>query len=181
MVVERLHAGDALYNASALLFQGNAVSNATSLDQASKAAKADMIALVEMNGCTSPGLMRFQENLRLFALNKAPVRMNDQATGQSDAVDLSVNQNLEKLAEDLVFEHSKKWVMNRYQRGSVSNTVVSSKDIKGRPSEMKANYLYQGVSGKSTGSVRITFNEEGLPECLFFLIFLLPVEQLIVK
>lgn len=168
--IERLHAGDALYNVSSLLFQGNPVGNATNLDREGKVARADMIALVDMNGCTSPGLMRFQENLRLFALNKTPVRATDQ-TAQTPKVSLSANQHFEKLAEDLIYEHSKKWLMNKYQRGSASNIVVTSKDTYGRPSEIKANYLYQGVSGKSTGSVRITFNEDGFPECLYFFDF----------
>ena len=34
----------------------------------------DMNALVQINSCKSPALMRFEDNLRLFALNKQPIR-----------------------------------------------------------------------------------------------------------
>ncbi len=169
LIVERLHAGDALYNTAAIL--KDPVGNAMSLNEAEKIDKADMTALVQMNGCNSPALKRFQENLMLFALNRAPVRADDPGAGKPGRVSASVAQDMGKLAEDLIFEHSKKWLMNKYQRGSASNVVVTSKDNQGRPSEVRANYTYQGVSGKSEGSVRITFNEEGLPECLYFFDF----------
>jgi len=35
----------------------------------------DMSGLVKMNGCNSPALKHFQENLRLFALNRQPMRL----------------------------------------------------------------------------------------------------------
>jgi TonB family protein len=35
----------------------------------------DMIRLIHLNGCNSPTLKRFQENLRLFALNRQPIRL----------------------------------------------------------------------------------------------------------
>jgi hypothetical protein len=40
---------------------------------ASQTITTDMDALVGMNGCSSPGLKRFQENLMLFALGKQPI------------------------------------------------------------------------------------------------------------
>ena len=88
-----------------------------------------------------------------------------------EVFDISIsNQNFSKLAEDLVFEHSKKWAMNRYKRGSISNATVTKKDNLNRPVEMTARYRFTGWSGDKTGSVRITFTE-GLPECLYFFDF----------
>src|SRR5262249_2064837 len=40
---------------------------------ASQTITSDMDALVGMNGCPSPGLKRFQDNLMLFALAKQPI------------------------------------------------------------------------------------------------------------
>lgn len=133
-----------------------------------QAAEADMMALLKMNSCLSPGLMRFQENLRLFALNKQPIRLG----GRSNKSVLPKNPNahLLKLVDDLVFESSRGWLMNKYQRGSVSNLTVLSRDYQGRPSEIKTKYLFRGFSGQGAGTVRITFNN-GLPECLYFFDF----------
>ncbi len=163
-VIERLQAGDVFRNMYKMMNQKNPIGEALSLVEKSNTIKADMASLLKLNGCKSKGLMRFQENLRLFALNKQPIRLNGTTTNKVIA---AKSQNLKKLAENLVYAHSKKWVMNKYQRGSLSNAIVTSKDSQNRPTEMSAKYIFQGFSGRSTGSVRITFND-GLPECLYF-------------
>ena len=166
-VLEGLQAGDAFRNMFSMLKQKDPIGNAMSTVNNFQAAKADMNSLFKINGCKSPGIMRFQENLRLFALNKQPIRLGGNIARPSNT-DLSVkNQNFKKLVEDLVYEHSKKWVMNRYQRGSGYDVTIVSRDDKDRPSEIRAKYLFQGFGGKRAGSVRLTFNA-GLPECLYF-------------
>ncbi len=163
-VIERLQTGDVFRNMYKMMNQKNPIGQALSLVEKSNAIKTDMASLLKINGCKSKGLMRFQENLRLFALNKQPIRLDGTTTNKAIA---AKSQNLKKLAENLVYAHSQKWVMNKYQRGSISNAIVTSKDSQNRPTEMSAKYIFQGFSGRSTGSVRITFND-GLPECLYF-------------
>lgn len=53
---------------------------------AARAVAGDMDALVQMNACTSPGLVRFEDNLRLFALNKQPVRLDGKSLGSAVTV-----------------------------------------------------------------------------------------------
>ena len=165
VVLENLQAGDAFRNMYKMMKQDNPIGIASSVLNNSQAADADMKALLKMNGCKSAGLMRFQENLRLFAMGKQPIPLN----GKTKAAVSSKNQNLTKLAEDLVFEHSKTWAMNRYQRGSISS-VSEVKDTNGKLIEIRTRYVYQGFSGRNNGSVRITFTD-GLPECLYFFDF----------
>jgi len=170
MVIEGLQAGDTFRNLWRMMTQEDPVGNAMSTVGSLQAAKTDMVSMFRMNGCEGPGLMRFQENLRRFALNKQPIRLGGDPHGKSNTGTLSKSQNFEKLVDDLVLEHSKKWVMNKYQRGSVSNVIISSSDRQDRPAEIKARYIYNGWGGQSEGSVRITFND-GLPECLYFFDF----------
>ncbi|MFD1615109.1 hypothetical protein [Gelatiniphilus marinus] len=165
VILENLQAGDALRNMYKMMKQDNPIGTATSVLNNSQAADADMKALLKLNACKSAGLMRFQENLRLFALGKQPIRLDGKKT---TVVDFN-NQNLTKLAEDLVFAHSKTWAMNRYQRGSISS-VSKITDTNGKLTEIKTRYVYQGFSGRRNGSVRITFTN-GLPECLYFFDF----------
>lgn len=164
-IIEKSQATDAFRNMYKMLSQKNPVGEALSMVDKAKAIKSDMVALVKTNGCKSAGLMRFEENLYRFATNKQPIIFGN---NEAKKITISVNnQNLSKLAEDLVYEHSKKWAMNRYRRGSITNATVTKKDDQNRPVEMTARYRYSGWSGESTGSVRITF-VDGLPECLYF-------------
>jgi hypothetical protein len=132
----------------------------------------DMRTLVQVNACNSPGLKRFQENLVLFALGKQPIRLSEgggasPGPSRPSPEALSKNQNFIKLVEDLVLDQSKTWVMNRFVNGSVSNVVVSSRDVEGRPAKVTGSYLF---NGQRRGSVTISFSE-GLPECMYFFDF----------
>lgn len=164
-VIEKLQTTDALRNMYKMMQQDNPIGEAYKIVNTANAIKEDMVKLLSMNGCKSAGLMRFQENLRLFAHNKQPIKLD--GSSAPNMVVTTNNQNFSKLAEDLVFEHSKTWAMNRYQRGSISNATITQKDSKDQPKEMKASYIYTGWTGRSTGSVRITFTD-GVPECLYF-------------
>ncbi|MEW4924438.1 hypothetical protein [Algibacter sp. 2305UL17-15] len=166
--LEKSQSVDVFRNMYKMMQQKNPIGEALNMLETSKAIKADLASLIKMNGCGSKGLMRFQENLRRFAINKQPIPISGKTAKKT--VISTTNQNFAKLAEDLVFEHSKKWAMNRYRRGSISNATITKKDSQDRPTEMTAKYRYTGWNGESSGSVRITFNE-GLPECLYFFDF----------
>ena len=163
--LERLQAGDAIRNVFRVLSQKDPFGNVSSVIGDLQAAEADMKALFKINGCKSPGIMRFQENLRLFALNKQPIQLGNAAKSTSTVS--FKNQNFTKLIEDLVFQQSKKWVMNRYETSSVSDVTVLSRNAQDLPSEIKAKYIYQGFGGRSVGYVTLALTD-GLPECLYF-------------
>ena len=129
-----------------------------------QAIESDIIALMTMNGCDSPALRRFAENLRLFALNEPGITINSKRATTPSSVILSENQDFDQLVNDLISVQSRKWSMNKYNHGSVYKVIITSKDELGQPSELTAKYLF---NGSSAGSVRITFNQ-GLPACLYF-------------
>ena len=137
-----------------------------------KAVHMDMAALIRINGCDSPGLKRFQENLRLFALGQEPIRIETLiAKRKENKTEVARNQDVKPLLEDLVYENSRQWNFNRYQRGSVDNVQIVHYDNMGRPGKLKADYLFSGFSGKKKGSVILTFDSNGLPDCLYFFDF----------
>lgn len=154
--------------------QQNSLAGVTSMVGDALAVANDMDSLVQMNDCGSPGLKRFEQNLLLFALNKQPVPLGGQAAPSPITMPIPGipfrDQNYTKLVDDLVSEHSKTWVMNRYVSGSVTGVSVSSRDQSGRPLKMGAGYTYQGFNGRSHGTVTLTFTD-GLPECLYFFDF----------
>ncbi|MEO7345374.1 MAG: hypothetical protein ABIU85_11125, partial [Methylotenera sp.] len=131
----------------------------------------DMGALVEMNACNSLGLMRFQENLRLYAINRpfgirldgssgAPIPIPAPGTTFKDP-------NYETLLEDLVKGEARSWQTNKYLLKSIADPSVISRDSQGRPLSVTAGYRFGGMSGMAAGSVTLTFFE-GYPECLYF-------------
>jgi hypothetical protein len=127
----------------------------------------DMNRLFGLNPCPSPGVKRFQENLRLFALGKQPISLSgasESARTQPSSAGPAKDQNYTRFLEDLVQEQSKSWFMNRYVSGSTSNVVVTSRDAAGRPSKLVGHYLF---NGRSQGSVTVDFTD-GLPECMYF-------------
>ncbi len=176
--LERLAAGDALRNAGKLLTQmagsRDPIGGALRMVGDAQALVADARSLVEINGCPSAGLKRFEQNLLRFATNKQPIRLGETGPRLSAIAPLPGvpyrDQNYARLIEDLVREHSKTWVMNRYSSGSVGGVNVVSRDAQGRPSKISAAYNYTGFSGAARGSVNVTFTD-GLPECLYFFDF----------
>lgn len=168
LALEKLQAGDALRNAFRMISQNDPITASMDIVGNAQAAQSDMLALLQMNGCTSKGLQRFQDNLRLFALNKQPILSG--SVSNSKTTDLKAeHQNIKVLAEDLIHDQSMKWVMNKYTKGSTSISKIDLTE-EGIPLEISASYLYLGFNGKSNGKVRITFTE-GLPECMYFFDF----------
>jgi len=92
---------------------------------------------------------------------------NASKTSGSPSDGLPNDQNYTKLIEDLVSENAKSWLMNRFVSGSAKNPTVISRDSAGRPSKLTAQYVFDGFSGRSPGTVTLTFSD-GLPACLYF-------------
>lgn len=166
--LDLLQASDAFRNVIGMLSADDPLASTMNLVGVAAVLREDMAKLLRMNACDSPGLRRFQENLRLFALSKRPAGADAaSATVSPPSGSQFEDQNYTRFIEDLVYDQSKSWVMNRYLRGSTSNVSVSSRDARGRPVKVTAQYLYDGFSGRSRGSVTLTF-DEGWPKCLYF-------------
>jgi hypothetical protein len=148
-----LQASDAFRSAIGMLSADDPLLGALHLVGDLTTIQNDMTTLLGVNACDSPGLKRFQDNLSLFALSRRPKRLAGEAVVSSVVLPppgtLFEDQDYRRLIEDLVFEHSKTWVLNRYVRGSVSNVSVSSRDALGRPARIRAEYVYHGFSDRA--------------------------------
>ena len=170
--VEKLHDANALREAMDLAIGPNALGNSVDQIHKTKALLFDMSRIFQINSCNSPAIKRFEENLKLFALNKPPIRMKGASkyTAMKKSGGPTGSQNWTKLIDDLVADQARTWAFNRYQQGSISGVTVLSKDNQGRPAIIKADYLYSGFGGNSKGWVKITF-ANGLPEGIYFFDF----------
>ncbi len=133
---------------------------------------SDMTSLVQINACTAPGLLRFEDNLRLFALNKQPIRLGGEATVSSvitpPAGQPFKDQDYRKLIEDLILDDTQRWgAFAQFISGSVTNASIEERDKLGRPLRVIAPYTWEGIQGRTAGRVTLTFSD-GLPECLTY-------------
>jgi hypothetical protein len=133
-------------------------------------ASKDMDKLLQENGCSGPTITRLQANLLRFGGGKEAIRMPGGAAAVAAPVAATTgpfkDQNYKRLIDDMIAEESQAWMMNRYEKGSVSTSHVA-RDAQGRPSEVAAGYSYMAMGREYKGSVRMTFSD-GLPECLYF-------------
>lgn len=132
----------------------------------------DMRQLVSLNGCSSPGLERFEENLRRFAVNEQPIALNPGKAAPSinnpPAGQAFKDQDYRKLIEDLILDDTKRWgAFARFVPGSVTGASVEGRDGKGLPARVAAPYMWEGIMGKKRGKATLTF-KEGIPECLIY-------------
>lgn len=167
--IDQIQRSKGLNTMMQMITDPNSMGNSVDMIHKTNGLKGDMLKIFKLNTCGSPGLNRFEENLRLFALNKPSIRMQQASkyTTMKKSGGPTGNQNFNKLIDDLVYDQSKTWAFNRYTAGSISNVQSSVRDSEGRPRELSANYSFSGFSGNSRGSVRITF-ENGLPKCIYF-------------
>ena len=174
LALEKIQSADAFRNIFGMINQNNGLEGMMDKVGDAQAIVQDVNELMVLNECNSAGLMRFEENLKLFALNKQPVRLTALSTQQPtiSSANSAVfkDQDYQRLINDLISDHSQGWVMNIYEKGSVSNTSVTSRDESGRPAKIIANYIFSGFSGRSKGAVTLTFTN-GLPECMYFFDF----------
>ena len=161
-----------LGNVLSMMDQNGGLGNSVRMTGEMKAVYMDMAALIGTNGCGNKGLMRFQENLRRFALGEPAIRDETMISARkSDKAVLSKNQDLNRLMEDLVYQNSRQWNFNRYEEGSVDNVAVTNTNSAGLPTMLRAEYVFAGWGGRKKGSVTLTFTQEGLPDCLYFFDF----------
>jgi len=171
LALKNIQNADAVRNIFGMFTGDQTLSRTANMIGMVRAVIHDMGTLVTMNGCGSTGLKIFEENLRRFALNRQPAQLQSEGQESSLLTNGSfTDQNYASLLDDLISKQSQSWVINRYIPGRVSNVSVISRDVLGRPSSLKANYLFYGFGGESTGSITLTF-VDGLPECLYFFDF----------
>ncbi len=165
--VDRVAALSVVKDTLKLMTQKNPLEGALNTLKDTQVQADDMNRLLGQNACTSPGVKRFQENLRLFALGKQPIPLSgasETTRAQPPAGAPGKDQNYTRFLEDLVQDQSKGWFMNRYVSGSTSNVAVTSRDAAGRPTKIVGHYLF---NGRSQGSVTLDF-DDGLPSCMYF-------------
>jgi len=167
--IDQIQRSKGLSTMMQMITDPNSMGNSVDMIHKTNGLKGDMVKIFKLNACNSPGLKRFEKNLRLFALNKPAIRMEkvSKYTTMKKSGGPSGTQNFNKLIDDLVYDQSKTWSFNRYTAGSISGVTTLSRDSEGRPRGLSANYSFSGFSGNSKGSVRITF-ENGLPNCIYF-------------
>ena len=171
-ILERSQSQNVLGTAIDMMTAPNAVGNSVDRIHKAKGLSNDLSVLFTLNACNSAGIKRFEDNLNAFARNEPGIRMQEpskyaavkKSGGPSGA------QDFRRLIDDLVANQAKTWGFNRYVAGSISGISVQATDAQGRPSDLKADYKYQGFGATSNGWVRITF-VNGLPECIYFFDF----------
>ncbi|GBF20319.1 hypothetical protein C21_02490 [Arenibacter sp. NBRC 103722] len=170
--VENIQKADAVRTTMDMILDPNAMGNSVDLMHQAKGLKNDMLQIFKINSCNSAGVRRFEENLKLFALNKPSIRMEGSSkyAAMKKSGGPTGSQDYSKLIDDLVANQSKTWSFNRYTPGSISAVSILSKDSEGRPKSVKANYSYSGFGSSSKGWVQIDFNN-GLPKCIYFFDF----------
>ncbi len=130
-----------------------------------KSIESDINELFDLNSCTNKALKRFEENLIRFALNQPPIQLDGSVKTYN--IDYSKNHDFKSLINDLIYENSRDWTLNRYINNSVGNVRILSRDNQNRPLKIRAEYNFEGLLGRQQYWVNLTFNE-GIPACLFF-------------
>lgn len=150
----------------------NSMGNSIDMIHKIKGLANDMKSFFTLNQCNSKAVKQFEENLKRFALNKTPIRLTEKSkyTIAKSSGGPTGQQNHNKLVDDLVADQSKTWAFNRYAKGSISGLTIESKDSKGRPKTLRANYKFSGFSNNGNGWVKVTF-KNGLPDCIYFFDF----------
>lgn len=128
--VDRQAAKDMVRSTFSGLSGSNPLASAMHTMDAAASVGNDMALLIQMNGCTNPSLLRFQENMRRFAIGSPALRLAGaetlaQVTPQKPLAAPGREPNYGRLVEDLVAEHSKTWMMNRFVSGSVTGVRVA--------------------------------------------------------
>ena len=115
MEAERNHEANALKTTLALITDPNALGNSVDMVHKSKALLFDMARIFDLYACNSSGIRRFEENLKLFAQGKSPIRVEGESKygAMKKSGGPSGSQDLSRLIDDLVADQSKNWMFNR--------------------------------------------------------------------
>ena len=153
------------------LYKGsNVIGNSIDLIHKKNGLRNDMYEIFRLNSCNSKGLIRFEENLKRFALGKSSIKINEESKYSiiKKSNGPKGEQNYLKLFDDLIANQSRTWMANRYRKGSTSNLIIFTRDEKGRPKSLKVNYIYSSMfGGPYKGWAKINF-VNGLPDCIYF-------------
>lgn len=145
----------------------NPLTNPGQLMDQAVALQGETKALIQANGCGTPGLKNFQSNLIRFANGEASVKYAGAVVSAPVAVLPGIRDaDFTRLLNDLVLENSRGWMLNRYQPGSISDPIVSH-DPAGSPTRIMARYSFSGPNGRQTGRLTVSF-KDGVPDCLYF-------------
>ncbi len=129
------------------------------------AISGDMDALVQKNACNGPGLARFEENLRRFALNRQPISFDGKKPGGAVT---HGNHDYRRLVNDLVEADAPRWgIFATFVYGSIGSVTVQEKDSLGRPLSVVAPYAWESMLGVQRGMVTLKF-VESLPNCFSY-------------
>jgi hypothetical protein len=104
-------------------------------------AKVEMELLVRKNACNGPGLLRFEENLVLFAKAKPPLVLPGAPPPTPQMQGTLIDSDFNKLTKDLIADQATAWRVNRYVPGSTSQLIVQH-DPHGRPAIIRAKYSF---------------------------------------
>jgi hypothetical protein len=137
------------------------------MSQSVRSLSSDMSELITANGCSSRALAHFQENMRRYASNDAPIVITGTDNTQVPRPTTDDRVNYTKLLDDFVGSASTTWTFNRYLRGSMAKVRLASHDAQGRPRRITGSYTYEGFAGRQTGTVALEF-ANGVPSCLYF-------------
>ncbi|MCL6265234.1 hypothetical protein [Flagellimonas myxillae] len=170
--LENMLSKDVFRKVVAMATDPNAIGNSLDMVHKANGLQNDMAQFFTLNNCNSPGLRRFEENLKRYAQAQPSLKMGGTSkyTAMKTSGGPTGSQNFTQLVNDLVANQSTTWAFNRYIPGSVSGLAIQRRDAQQRPVELKANYRYKGFAGSSDGWVRITFTN-GLPKCIYFFDF----------
>ena len=168
LTVRDIQNRDALKTTIEIMTDPNAMGNTVDMAHKAKGLATDMTMIFNLNPCSSPSIERLEENLRLFALDQPAIRMKERSKYEKmkNSGGPSGDQDFERLIDDLVDDQAKTWTFNRYVPNSVYG-VKKYTNATGRPTELVANYRYNGFKTNSPGTVRISF-EKGIPKCIYF-------------
>ena len=126
----------------------------------------EMKTVIHTNACGSPGLRNFQSNLVRFANGDNPIKFAGAVVPTVTPGEPAKDTDFARLLDDLVADNARGWLMNRYQRGSISDPIVS-RDPLGHPVSVIARYSYADMQGTQRGRVTVSF-KDGSPDCLYF-------------
>jgi hypothetical protein len=166
--IKRIMNNDSFKNAWKLLAQihkDKGFRNLNNMALDVKLLESDITEFIRLNGCNNKAIKRLEDNIIRFAHNKLPLKLDGAVLKIN--IDYSIEKNFKKLIDDLVYENSKKWSVNKFITHSVKDVKIVYKDNENRPIKISANYNYEGLFGYQKSNVKITFID-GVPDCLFF-------------
>jgi hypothetical protein len=122
----------------------------------------DMQKVIALNTCGGAPIRRFQQNLIAYLTNAAPMRM-----AGIPATTPFRDSDYQTFLDDLVAAQSRAWIMNSFQRDSIANVEVGTRDEAGHPLSITARYAFQSMGKAGEGRLDLRF-KNGMPDCITY-------------